>query len=116
MQYGIDCAFSRSLSNPIDAEAAQWIYRRAERFNPRSGSANAWIPEGLPLDLIDDNSQLARLGIIDPVNDQVQSFTNQQIFDAITNGTPETMSSFIVNIKSYNNSIWIDTLITDYNY
>ena len=115
-QYGEDCAISRGRPRQSEKEAARFIYRSIEEFNPNSGVANAWIPQGLPLDLIDGTAHLSNPDISDPVNDHIQGFTNQQIFDAITNGTPETMSIFVSNIKSYNSSRWVDTLITEYNY
>lgn len=116
LTYEIENRISRSQSAQLDKEANRFIYRILERYNPNSRNANAWIPQGLPLDLIDDNSQLTSLGITDPVKDQVQGFTNKQIFDAITSNTPERMNVFRNNIKSYNSSNWVDTLFSEYKY
>ena len=116
LQYGENCVASSFFSDQDRIEAARFIYRRAEEFDPNDGRSNSWIPQGLPFDLLDGIAHLSNPNIVDPVNDQIQGVTNQQIFRAITTNTPETMNEFKRTIKSYQRSPLVDSLFAEYNY
>ncbi len=54
-----------------------------ENFNPNNnGDIWSWIPQGLPYDLIDDRNDNITISSLRPI-DNVNSYTNQQIFNAL---------------------------------
>lgn len=83
-----------SFSTPADEN--KWIYdgnNRGEIHIPDLTSTGNWIPWGLMWDLFDDAAHNnSPLSIPDGVNDQVTGLTNAQLFNAVTNSSPEHFS------------------------
>lgn len=121
MHYGIDCSLSRDASTPNEKQKARFIYRPGglEQYNPNSSSLNAWIPEGVFWDLMDDKAHnLAPLSVLDPITDNVQGVTNTQVFSAITQGAPTTIVAVrdAIKVNSGVNAGQIDFLFLMYGY
>lgn len=120
-QYGINCFLSSLQNTPEDKEISRYIYRTSglEQFDPNSGGADAWIPEGVFWDLLDNNiHNQAPLLVPDPIIDNVQGISNADIFSAITQNAPTEI--FIVRdaIKASHSSssTQIDALFLEYGY
>lgn len=84
-----------SLGTPTDRN--KWIYddgdSRGEVHTPNLASTTNWIPWGVMWDLFDDATHNnPPLSIPDGVNDQVTGLTNAQLFNAVTNNSPEYFS------------------------
>lgn len=72
---------------------ARWLYQ-LERFTPDilgNSELDAYIPNGLFLDL-QDNNNLNPPNVTDPVFDVMSNLSQQQCFHSISHGQPELMS------------------------
>ena len=73
---------SAEFSNPTNS-GLSCFFDAIENFNPNNtGEKWSWIPQGLPYDL-NDNRNEQILGGFPNINDAVNSYTNQQIFNAL---------------------------------
>jgi hypothetical protein len=122
MEYGEECELSRRNTRSEDKTRARYIYRSTfglETFDPNSGNANAWMPDGIFWDLWDDKvHNRAPLYVSEPVRDNIQGVSNQLMFNAITQGTPTELVTVKNTLKSSwnGNTAEIDSLFLEYGY
>jgi hypothetical protein len=90
----------------ISLVANRWLFQ-SELFLPDVSPApilpgvNSWVPEGLYLDLIDNNAANPAV-VIDPLAgpDVILGFTNATCFRAVTLGRPEVLTAVEANLNT----------------
>jgi hypothetical protein len=124
--YGLNHTNSPPLSGAVVLIRDRHIFD-LERFDPLAlmGSPNfdnaddAWIPEGLFHDCIDDNIAENPFNVNDPVTDQIQGYTIADCFQSIIN-SPQTVQEvenrLLLNLPPGQQQADLNTLFQEYGY
>lgn len=91
-----------ALQDPVAREQTRWKFLR-ESFIPDflgNSDSDSWIPNGLCLDLIDDNA-LNPIGVVEglgPVGDPIKGFSTLSFFNAISTNSPTKLTDVESNL------------------